>query len=71
MYQYASDPERFEVDGSNAARDFPSSYDPPERDVDDVWDSIALQTTPGIPQNKRPTIAVVAFGVRELIEGDT
>jgi hypothetical protein len=30
-----------------------------ERDVDDVWDAIALHTTPGIPKHKRPVVALV------------
>ena len=69
MDQYASDTERFEVDGANAARDFLSAYDISERDVDDVWDSIALHTTPGIPQHKRPTVALVTAGVEMDVLG--
>ena len=38
MDSHASETERFEVDGANAARDFLSAYDISERDVDDVWD---------------------------------
>ncbi|MBW9051072.1 HD domain-containing protein [Rhizobium mesosinicum] len=66
---YASETERFEVDGANAARDFLKSYDVSERDVDDVWDSIALHTTPGIPQHKRPTVALVTAGVEMDVLG--
>jgi len=69
MDQYASDTERFEVDGANAARDFLSAYDISERDIDDVWDSIALHTTPGIPQHKRPTVALVTAGVEMDVLG--
>ena len=69
MDQYASDTERFEVDGANTARDFLSAYDISERDVDDVWDSIALHTTPGIPQHKRPTVALVTAGVEMDVLG--
>jgi hypothetical protein len=69
MDRYASDTERFEVDGANAARDFLSAYDISERDVDDVWDSIALHTTPGIPQHKRPTVALVTAGVEMDVLG--
>lgn len=66
---YASETERFEVDGANAARAFLESYDVSERDVDDVWDSIALHTTPGIPQHKRPTVALVTAGVEMDVLG--
>lgn len=66
---YASDGERFEVDGANAAREFLAAYELPERDVDDVWDSIALHTTPGIPQHKRPTVALVTAGVEMDVLG--
>ncbi|MFP3546669.1 HD domain-containing protein [Rhizobium sp. SIMBA_035] len=69
MDSHASDTERFEVDGANAARDFLSGYDIAERDVDDVWDSIALHTTPGIPQHKRPTVALVTAGVEMDVLG--
>jgi hypothetical protein len=66
---HASETERFEVDGANAARDFLKAYDVSERDVDDVWDSIALHTTPGIPQHKRPTVALVTAGVEMDVLG--
>lgn len=66
---YASETERFEVDGANAARDFLKSYDISQQDVDDVWDSIALHTTPGIPQHKRPVVALVTAGVEMDVLG--
>ncbi|MDT7720391.1 MAG: hypothetical protein QOE94_1402, partial [Mycobacterium sp.] len=49
---------RFEVDGANAARDFLL-----ERGVDEaaalkVWLSIALHTTPGVPEFLEPEIAL-------------
>jgi hypothetical protein len=69
MDSYASETERFEVDGANAAKAFLDSYDVSERDVDDVWDSIALHTTPGIPQHKRPTVALVTAGVEMDVLG--
>lgn len=67
--KYASPDLRFEVDGANAARDFMKSYGVPERDVDDVWASIALHTTPGIPEHMRPTIALVTAGVEMDVLG--
>ncbi|OHV82578.1 HD domain-containing protein [Rhizobium sp. LCM 4573] len=69
MDSHASETERFEVDGANAARAFLHSYDVSERDVDDVWDSIALHTTPGIPQHKRPVVALVTAGVEMDVLG--
>ena len=69
MDSYASETERFEVDGANAARSFLHSYDVSERDIDDVWDSIALHTTPGIPQHKRPVVSLVTAGVEMDVLG--
>jgi hypothetical protein len=54
---------RFEVDGANAARAFLRSYGVPEASVELVWDAIALHTTPGIPELKKPEVALVTAGV--------
>lgn len=54
---------RFEVDGANAARDFLRGYNIPEASAEIVWDAIALHTTPGIPEHKKPEVALVASGV--------
>jgi hypothetical protein len=66
---YASADERFEVDGANAAAEFLRSHKIDDRDVDDVWDSIALHTTPGIPKHKRPVVALVTAGVEMDVLG--
>ncbi len=66
---YASADERFEVDGANAAADFMRAHRFSERDVEDVWDSIALHTTPGIPKHKRPVVALVTAGVEMDVLG--
>ena len=66
---YASADERFEVDGANAAAAFMRSQGIAERDVEDVWDAIALHTTPGIPQHKRPVVALVTAGVEMDVLG--
>ncbi|QNQ09790.1 HD domain-containing protein [Sphingomonas alpina] len=66
---HASKDLRFEVDGANAARDFLTGYGLPERDIDDVWASIALHTTPGIPEHMRPTVALVTAGVEMDVLG--
>lgn len=60
---------RFEVDGANAARDFLYAYGIPEASVELVWDSIALHTTPGIPEHKKPEVALVTAGVEMDVLG--
>jgi hypothetical protein len=60
---------RFEVDGANAARDFLRSYGIPEASVEIVWDAIALHTTPGIPEHKKPEVALVTAGVEMDVLG--
>ncbi|WP_034158257.1 HD domain-containing protein [Sphingomonas sp. ERG5] len=66
---HASKDLRFEVDGANAAREFLSGYGVAERDIEDVWASIALHTTPGISEHMRPTIALVTAGVEMDVLG--
>lgn len=66
---YSSPDLRFEVDGANAARDFLRSYSIGEADVDQVWDAIALHTTPGIPEHKKPVVALVTAGVEMDVLG--
>jgi hypothetical protein len=53
---------RFEVDGANAARDFLRSRGISERDIEIVWNAVALHTTPGIPEFMCPEIALVQAG---------
>jgi HD superfamily phosphodiesterase len=55
--------DRFEVDGANAAREFLVAHGVTGDAVRIVWDSIALHTTPGIPQHKEPEVALVTAGV--------
>jgi hypothetical protein len=66
---FSSPDLRFEVDGANAAADFLRGHAINERDVDDVWDAIALHTTPGIPEHKRPVVALVTAGVEMDVLG--
>lgn len=61
--KYRSSTNRFEVDGANAARDFLSRNKIAETDIELVWDAIALHTTPGIPEHKKPEVALVTAGV--------
>jgi hypothetical protein len=66
---YSSATERFEVDGANAARDFLRGQGIGESEIEQVWDSIALHTTPGIPQHKKPVVALVTAGVEMDVLG--
>jgi hypothetical protein len=55
--------DRFEVDGANAAREFLRGHGVTGDALRIVWDSIALHTTPGIPEHKEPEVALVTAGV--------
>jgi hypothetical protein len=66
---YRSDNERFEVDGANAAAAFLKPYGLSDDDIEQVWLSIALHTTPGVPQHLRPTVALVTAGVEMDVLG--
>jgi HD domain len=66
---YSTATERFEVDSANAARDFLRSHGIAEASVDLVWDAVALHTTPGIPQHKKPEVALVTAGVEMDVLG--
>ena len=63
--------ERFEVDGAHAARDFLRSHGIGEEDAYTVWTSIALHTTPGVPQHMHPVVALVTAGVEMDVLGLT
>ncbi|HEY0685364.1 MAG TPA: HD domain-containing protein [Steroidobacter sp.] len=67
--KYSSKNERFEVDGANAARDFLRQHGVGQHEVDTVWTSIALHTTPGIPNHMHPVIALVTAGVEMDVLG--
>jgi len=66
---YRSSVERFEIDSANAARDFMRRHRIPDSSIEIVWDSIALHTTPGIPQHKKPEVALVTAGVEMDVMG--
>lgn len=67
--QYRSATERFEVDSANAARDFLRQHRIDEASIEIVWDAISLHTTPGIPQHKKPEVALVTAGVEMDVLG--
>jgi hypothetical protein len=66
---YSTATERFEVDSANAARNFLRDHGIAEASIDLVWDAIALHTTPGIPQHKKPEVALVTAGVEMDVLG--
>jgi hypothetical protein len=67
--RYRTSQNRFEVDSANASRDFLRSYGISETEVETVWDAIALHTTPGIPEFKKPEVALVTAGVEMDVLG--
>ena len=67
--RYRTSTLRFEVDGANAAREFLFQRGVDKADADKVWLSIALHTTPGIPQFLDPEIALVTAGVETDVVG--
>ena len=68
---YSSKTERFEVDGANVARDFLRARGIDESQIYIVWASIALHTTPGVPQHMHPVVALVTAGVEMDVLGLT
>jgi len=67
--RYEDSQLRFEVDGANAARDFLQGRGISERDIETVWNAVALHTTPGIPQFMRPEIALIQAGAGMDVAG--
>jgi HD domain len=67
--RYRTSTLRFEVDSADAARDFLLQHGVDKADADKVWLSIALHTTPGIPEFLGPEIALVTAGVETDVLG--
>jgi hypothetical protein len=67
--RYRTSMLRFEVDGANAARDFLLERGVDEGDARKVWLSIALHTTPNVPEFLEPEIALVTAGVETDVLG--
>ena len=61
--KFSSQNERFEVDGANAARQFLTTHRVSEERMQNVWEAIALHTTPGVTQYLRPEVALLYSGV--------
>jgi hypothetical protein len=66
---YRSSMLRFELDGANAAREFLLARGIDEVDARKVWLSIALHTTPNVPEFLEPEIALVTAGVETDVLG--
>lgn len=60
---------RFEIDSANEARKFLRCYQVDEATVADVWNAIALHTTPGIPEHMSSLVALVNAGVQMDLTG--
>jgi hypothetical protein len=67
--RYRTSSLRFEVDGANAARDFLLDRGVDEAAARTVWLSIALHTTPAVPEFLDPEIALVTAGVETDVLG--
>jgi hypothetical protein len=66
---YSSKTHRFEVDGANTARNFLKQYGVSDYDIEQVWTSIALHTTPGVPEHMKPVVALLTSGVEMDVLG--
>jgi len=67
--RYGCSRNRFEVDSADAAREFLRSHRVDETACTDVWNAIALHTTPGIPEHMPPLVALVSAGVQMDVRG--
>lgn len=66
---FRSSGRRFEIDSADEARQFLQSHGVPEDSIRRVWTSIALHTTPGIPEFMEPEVALVTAGVEYDVLG--
>lgn len=66
---YATENRRFELDGAEAARNFLLEHGRSAQEARDVWLAIALHTTPEVPLQLAPEVAVVTLGVETDVLG--
>lgn len=66
---YAESQQRFEVDSADAAAQFLRGHGRTWEDIGQVWDAIALHTTPGIAQHKAPLTALLCAAVETDLTG--
>lgn len=60
---------RFEVDSANEAREFLRDHQIDDAAAEDVWNAVALHTTPGIPEHMSSLVALLAAGVQMDVRG--
>jgi hypothetical protein len=58
-----SGPNRFEVNGADAARAFIAGWGLSDRRAQLIWDLIALNSTPSLALHKEPEVAVGTMGI--------
>ena len=57
-------PQRFEIEGADAASDHCKHHSLPDSDCHKVWTAIALHTTPGVAERIDPFTRLVRLGVK-------
>jgi HD superfamily phosphodiesterase len=67
--KYRTQHQRFEVDGADMARQFLLDQGYSSAEARMVWLSIALHTTPGIPEHLEPEVHLVTLGVETDVLG--
>ena len=58
-----SGPNRFEVNGADAALSFIKGHALPDRRAQLIWDLVALNSTPSLALHKEPEVAVGTMGI--------
>ena len=58
-----SGPNRFEVNGADAARSFIKGEGLSDRRAQLIWDLVALNSTPSLALHKEPEVAVGTMGI--------
>lgn len=66
---YRDSQQRFEIDSADAAAQFLRGYGRSGDEIAQVWDAIALHTTPGIPHYKPALTALLAAAVETDLMG--
>jgi hypothetical protein len=67
--RYHRSPNRFEIDSANEAREFLRAQGVDEIAATEVWNAIALHTTPGIPDHMSALVTLVSAGVQMDVRG--
>ena len=58
-----SGPNRFEVNGADAARSFIKGKGLSDRRAQLIWDTVALNSTPSLALHKEPEVAIATVGI--------